>query len=275
MQKSDYSSSHIAGQTALKFVYLIALLLTPVVAASGKIDVTGLGTPSLIVAQTWVNVNSWWLVLTLTLLGAGGKVWYDQLSKRWVWSVAQSLLNKIQADCFSHLQSDSHHHRVTLFKHVRFRWRIGEWRSKLWPWGKGRTPWSGWLVPILRSGHTTQNSATVFLAPDDADQAEGVAGRTWAKSCEMTVEGLSLPKIDDSESMSKYAEKTCVKLIWVQAQVGANKPFATCFRAIPIEVSGEMWGVLLLDSRNPNGIQKNKVNLMQYAYFFGKLLERS
>jgi hypothetical protein len=32
----------------------------------------------------------------------------------------------------------------------------------------------------VRSGHTTQKTKTIFLAPDDAGNAEGVAGQVWA-----------------------------------------------------------------------------------------------
>lgn len=128
---------------------------------------------------------------------------------------------------------------------------------------------------MLRSGHTTQNTSTVFLAPDDADNAEGVAGKTWAEGREVVVRIHSLPKVGDEKSMREYADKTGVSYDWVRNQVERKRQFAAYYRGIPIEVNSTKWGVLLLDSRNPNAEQQITVELISYAHFFGKLLERS
>ena len=95
--------------------------------------------------------------------------------------IVNQALAKFRKTCFPDVPNGEplDNNRVTLFKRVAWKWRLKEWRNPLWPWGWWRFPGSGWLVAVNRSGHATQGSSSAFLAPDDAPQAEGVAGRAW------------------------------------------------------------------------------------------------
>lgn len=192
----------------------------------------------------------------MILCGGGCSV----IGPPWVWATIHSILNEFREHAFrAETTGDPlHYHRVTLFKHVRMKWWLSHesWRSRFWPWGKGRYPWSGWLVPVARSGHTTKSSSTVFLAPDDADHAEGVAGKTWALNSTLPVS--KLPNLQDSpnqEQIADYSRRTFASEDWLRTRLGNDKPLPQSLHGIPVEVKGKPWGVLVLDSRSANGVK--------------------
>lgn len=277
MQQSNYTFSHIAFGKVCGVIYLLAIIGTAAIAAIAKMDAGSFQSmPSEIAAALlWIRERAWWLVLLLTATAPTAKIVQERITSRWIWSTSQSLLDKIQQEFFGALDGDIHHHRATLFKFVQHKWWIRPNRGPFWwPWGKGCGPNSGWLRPIQRSGHTTQKSNALFLAPDDADRAEGVAGKTWTTRNELNVSGLVFPVLGDEKTITEYSKQTWVETEWLKSQLQQNKSMALSFKAIPIEVNNRRWGVLLLDSRNPNAFQKSKVNLNVFAYVFGKLLER-
>lgn len=170
--------------------------------------------------------------------------------------------------------------RVTIFKHVQWQWWIWPWRSWCCPWGWGRGPGSGWLVVAYRSGHATQSSGTVFLAPDDAEQADGIAGQTWRRKAAYRVRGLpdlgnvagvgcfkvcwlslrarcgstsSAVKefIETRRQIMNYAEATSLpsRLTWQRKNGKKKLPLSMC--GIPLESQQNIpVGVLVLDSCN-------------------------
>ena len=147
----------------------------------------------------------------------------------------------------------------------------GEIRVRFW---LCRWPWSGWLVPVERSGHTTRRSHTIFLAPDDADQAEGIAGQTWAQNRVVVVNGLSDVNENPSrEVLAEYAQRTWIAETWVLQK---QRQHARSFCGIPVEVKGKLWGVIVLDSRNPQAIDQNADKFYRLiGRVLGKLLERA
>ena len=93
------------------------------------------------------------------------------------WLVSEAL-DEFRNKRFSGLSKEPRdENRVTLFKRVHYCWRMKHRGWFFWPYGFGRWPWSGWLVVIQRSGHATQDTGTAFLAPDDAHNAVGIAGK--------------------------------------------------------------------------------------------------
>jgi hypothetical protein len=119
---------------------------------------------------TWAQQSAWISIPLLTAGLALMQVVRSMIGPPWVWDTVHYLLDKFQEHVFEGQSGPLHHHRVTLFKYTRRRLWFCRW------------PWSGWLVPVERSGHTTRRSHTVFLTPDDADQAEGIAGQTGHKN---------------------------------------------------------------------------------------------
>ena len=159
---------------------------------------------------------------------------------------------------------DDAHHRVTLFKHFRF-------RLAGWDVGNGGWPWSGWLVPVARSGHTSQRSSARFLAPDDTDRAQGIAGRAWARRRAAAVM-TELPDVRADGCIPKqredYAKRTNVRLRWVEKR----RPAARSLMGFTVEnTRGRPWGVLVIDSRSP-GLDSGRANTEYQNY--GRVLAR-
>lgn len=159
-------------------------------------------------------------------------------------------------------------HRVTLFKyHKRYFGlflRRKYWSSEYFPWTLDRTPWSGWLVPISRSGHTGQNARAVFWAPDSGTKAEGVAGIAWAKGGDM-IHFEQLPKISKSSSntnKTKYCDSTRMSRMLLESYIKEGATPARSFLAFLLLVGGEPWGVIVIDSQSEQGID---INQMQKA----------
>jgi len=181
-----------------------------------------------------------------------------------MWDHVELLLNQFR-DCVfeQHFSDPVHHHRVTLFKHHSFWWH---WESK---WGG--TPWTGWLVTVERSGHTTKNNITAFKVPDkDADNIEGVAGATWARKASVLVEELpDLSGTKGKKNVADYSKKAYISKDWVQS----HQCPARSLYGVPIEVNGKLWGVIVIDSRSeklPNRDLAEKFHKM-----FGKTLSKT
>jgi len=161
----------------------------------------------------------------------------------WLWSAIHDVLNSFQQHVFENQGSPLHHHRVTLFKYTRARFAWCHY------------PWSGWLVPVSRSGHTTQKSRTVFRVPDDADRAEGIAGQAWARQQIVLVDGLPELSTDKRRLLSEYKRRTWSSDDWIAKRT----MFARSYCGIPVEVKGKLWGVIVLDSRSSDAITQNPI----------------
>jgi hypothetical protein len=184
----------------------------------------------------------------------------------WLWETIHHHLDVFRDYAFGDEAANQlHHHRVTLFRYYRWRFCFRRW------------PWSGWLVPVERSGHTTRRTGVAFKAPDNADQAEGVAGVTWASRELLPVE--SLPILDNSSSeadIQTYATRTWVSEKWIEHALGHGKILARSYVGIPVLVKGVRWGVLVLDSRGDVRTSKRYRDLYNLlAAFLSKLLERT
>jgi hypothetical protein len=228
----------------------------------------------------WIQDNSWWLIVTLGGLALLARLRSGMIGAPWVWKTVQRVLEALRKDAFEISEGDPvHAHRVTLFKRARWRWRVGPSRCDYWPWGAWRAPWSGWLVPVVRSGHTTQRSEAVFLAPDDADSGERIAGQVWAQDKTVSLDDLpDLSNNPGEQAILEYAQRAWLPERWVRARLKNRKPFARALCGIPVEVNGKRWGVLILDSRNPTGIRRRspsgKANERMVRLLLGEILCR-
>lgn len=246
---------------------------------AGQIDKAMAWSLLLGTAIGYVQSEAWWLLLLLSGIAGSSKIICSHIGAPWVWRTVQTTMDELYKHAFRSNADPSHHHRVTLFKHKLCRLRISPWRLVYWPWGRGRGPCSGWLVPVARSGHTTQRTKTVFLAPDDADAAEGIAGLAW--SCNKMIPMSNLPDLytdKQDAAIQTYAEKTWLAPNLVKKRIEKRLSHARSYLGIPIEVKGNRWGVLVLDSRSPDGIRPPD-NLSYDAYkvmakFLERLLER-
>lgn len=231
-----------------------------------KVDATAWGSKS--PALMWIaelaareQSHIWWQLPLLAILAGLLGLLRKHLGSPWIWSTVKFALDDIRKSAFADGESDGHHyHRVTLFKYVGWAWCFRRW------------PWSGWLVPVERSGHTTLSGVSIFKAPDSADNAEGIAGQAWARA--KTVRVTDLPDLANSpslEDISRYAGKT-----WIATEnAGRRLPKSRSLMGLPVEVKGRLWGVIVLDSRNPQGIKSDVVSQFQSASrLLAKLLEK-
>lgn len=165
--------------------HIVTLWTTPLLAASQKYEFGSyLVTNGLNTTGRWLQESgNGALLLSAFILAVAttGKSW---LGNRWAKESLQAFLNDFRKVAFRNgAKGAEFHDQVTLFKYKKWLWC-----PLLW---KRRKPWSGWLVPVMRSGHTTKNTSTVFWAPQDyPDKAEGVAGVAWAQNGVVTVNNL-------------------------------------------------------------------------------------
>lgn len=258
-----------------------AIFLILVLGASLKTD-PGQYPPVLSDIIRFVHSEAWWIIMALAAIGGATKVIHYILGPPWVWRNIEAMLDELRDRAFYIRSGDAHHHhRVTLFKRVGFRLRVWPSRRRYWRWGKGNSPFSGWLIPVARSGHTTQRTNSVFLASDECpDKAEGVAGKTWITDEMLYID--SLPDLDDAADTSiidDYARRTWVTRDVIHQRIVAGRSMARCYCGVPIEIKGKPWGVLVLDSRRSKGIKKpTRANLSIYTFrakYLGRLLERA
>jgi len=186
-------------------------------------------------------------VFLLSLVTRGVRRW---LKPPVVWSQVHLLLTELQKFAFkTELENAApvYEHRVTLFRRG---WRLAPCR---WPW-------SGWLIPVERSGHMTRTTNTVFRAEEASSKVEGIAGYTWARSAIVSVGELpdleveALRRLEpnlQTEAIDEYAQRTLVTPEVVRQRIAEGKTLARSYCGIPVEVRGKMWGVIVIDSRNP------------------------
>lgn len=123
-------------------------------------------------------------------------------------------------------------------------------RWNVWGW-----PWSGWLVPVVRSGGTKLPpfKKTVFLAghrPRRGMQYHGVAGAIWAKGFHRMLTPVAPP---DGRRLRRHDKEVAAKMFLTdaeyrlrQAQGGTLSPYIYGRR---IELSGgRRWGVVVFDA---------------------------
>jgi hypothetical protein len=242
---------------------IVAGVAAAVIGAILKADSQALAQRSIALSEfvTWAQGVAWWVLpLLLVLSGTLGFV-RKLLGPPWLWKAIHGYLDVFQADAFNRGPDDAqHHHRVTLFKHVGWCWILRRW------------PWSGWLIAVERSGHTTQTNISSFRAPDDADQAEGVAGMTWARNREVGV--TKLPDLAGSPTDDDFRTYAKGSFLSVE-QLKKKIPKARSMYGIPVEVKGALWGVIVLDSRSPDGIRSDVQTFYRpLGKFLPKLLER-
>lgn len=221
-----------------------------------------------------VQASAWWSVPGLLLVAYLLKSAAVVVGSTWTWSTMQTVLDDWQKFVFKK-PSPLHEHRITLYRHVRFLFPTPR-RWRLFSWKQGRWPWSGWLVPMMRSGHVNKRTNAIFFAPDDGKLAEGVVGQTWARNAILEIKDL--PAINTSSTdadVESYASRTWVPADFIRQRLKAGQQCASSFLATPVERKKKIWGVVIMDSSAPKGIRPaSVVRLASHALVIGKLLEK-
>lgn len=183
---------------------------------------------------------AWWVPLVLYLSHAAAQR-LAKMTPSSAWRTIHTVLDKLRAQAFPKSNSGpppAHLNRVTLFQYRGMRMRLC------------RYPWTGWLVPVERSGHVTKYTDTVFRA-SDSGEVEGVAGEIWRSG--QPVAKLNLPDVNESSTEAEinlYAENTLVGAEWVRNRIREKKLLPNHIWGVPVELKGTVWGVLVFDSRS-------------------------
>lgn len=215
-----------------------------------------------------------WVIVVLPGTAWLANYFQKRLEANWVRFIIKSTLTQFCDRMFSDLAGGKDEHRATLFAYKKFAFR------HTLPWSRHRLPWSGWLVPIARSGHATQSVKTRFLAPDKAARAEGVAGLTWRNRATVTVTDLPLiASAAQATDIQEYCSKTKIAKDWLEMRLAAGDGLPRSLRGIPIEVDNELWGVIVLDSKDPSPFAVDPDGqgplTRMFTFTISKLLERA
>ncbi len=221
--------------------------------------------------------------LTGLIIGVAAFAGMGELARLWAghapfWHTVEPILNALRSHAFQreYAQRDpNHHNRATLFQYKQWRIWPFPWHRKWLPFiNRPGGPGAGWLVPVARSGHTTQSSNSIFLAPDDADAAEGVAGHIW--SCEFDIDPIVLPEVYDEQTAGEYAALSYETTEAVmERQRRKDRPLPRAMSGFPVFENGRIWGVVVLDSRRPDGIRDDNYEAVRIATdLFDKVLSQ-
>lgn len=242
-------------ETALGRSSLTVSFMAAVIGASLKADPASLPDGVIENTVTLLQRSAWWSIPVLLIVGGIVTVTRHSIGSRRSWRLVQYVLDEKRVILFNHLDKEPfHHHRVTLYKFVRFRPRA--------PFN-----WSGWLVPVARCGHVTRTRIPVFRAPlNNPSKAEGVAGYAWA--CEQPIEVYGPPDVNRPNAtgtdFSRYCEATHTTVEWLKKRLASGKKAPTALLGIPIEVDGKIWGVLMIDSTE-HELDSRKVNSREFT----------
>lgn len=194
----------------------------------------------------WISEHGFVFGTTLAFLVLASKIGRyiagDRINNR---KGIKRILDSLQKSFFQDTQSDElFKHRVTLFKACPY--------YRLLPFGRPR-----YLRVYARSGTRYQGSKTFFCIDDESETAnEGVAGQAWFRDAQVTAPDLkSWPEDGASPNnpdCQAYADGGYMPFEKARTlQIKSRSISATVVR----NKNGERWGVLVLDSRDPNGIQ--------------------
>lgn len=259
---------------SLRALYMVSIMLSPIVTWLLSLSTGAAGVEDKLVAQVAAFAHEYrWFSISIPVCAGVSKFFLEREDQRWVRHTVHALVTSYQEDLFGSYPGPKHCHRVTLFAYKPF----ALWRT--FPWSRRRHPWSGWLVPVCRSNHTTQRVRARFLAPDRAVDAEGVAGRAWAERATVTVSPLpELTLGSPRADVEAYARDSRVSEGWLRKRLEGNEQLPRSLRGLHVEVGRNVWGVVVIDSiaedafgTDPSGL--NRVN-MRFIENLSALLER-
>lgn len=205
---------------------------------------------------SFAQANCWWLVV-----GASGtigltSVFLKTIGSQETWETLHELLDSLHAAVFTgpgYAIPDEH--KVTIFKAVKVCSHDRPFDYLTAPFRRNPR----WLRPVVRSGHTSQDTNTCFRLYDDAGKCEGIAGQAWAQSRVVAVSDLPNVALKPyAYEIRSYAGRSFVS----EDRVKEKKPKSRALLAMPILVKGVPWGVLVFDSRNPAKIRYEEVEEM-------------
>ncbi|MEX0701194.1 MAG: hypothetical protein WD069_03785 [Planctomycetales bacterium] len=226
---------------------------------------------------TRLRDNLPWLVAGLGLAVAGSSAMCRQIGEPRFWATVGHILTGFRDDIFG-IGGIEDHDRITLYRFRRWTFRVGCVAcrgSKWWPWGCSPTgrrnwPWSGWIVPVVRSGQMGHGKS-VFLAKND-QESWGVAGTAFFHGASLEKSELPEASLNRPESITHYAKETFACLGWIEERLKAGESCARCFYAIRVRAGKRAWGVIMIDSRREK-LPKSNINTARFRTLAGAIGE--
>lgn len=175
------------------------------------------------------------------------------------------ILNQYQSKAFNSNSSDADdYNRVTLFKYKKrhFRFKNSHWLTDKSKLGliKRIIP-KQYLVFYLRSGKHSQKTNAIFPVFDESDRSQGWAAKVWATKGAAFISGLPDVCSDSTKAnIRSYANTTYSSEEIIKHYIRCKRPMPCSIAAVLLEVKGEPWGVLVLDSRNPHGLSQHSID---------------
>lgn len=175
------------------------------------------------------------------------------------------LLEELRTDVFSiNANPVANRDRVTLFKFRSCRLRCCFF------------PVLNWLCAVERTGHM-RGSRRWFRVNEGGHgehSVEGIAGKAYVEGVLVLADNLPAIEKDSPIEVKKlYADKTFVPLKWVEKRAGR---LAQSLCGIPVEVKGQVWGVIVIDSAGVSLGKREKIEkfYQKNAKILSKLLEK-
>ncbi len=234
----------------LSWASWLAALGAAIIAATLKADTSSYSQwPLFLSGITFLRGSAWWTLPATTIVAAGSQQLRSRIGSRYRWKTVQVLVDHYREETFGkneHTKDDPlHFHRVTIFKQCRWRLWFVRW------------PWSGWMIPVVRSNYATKSRISCFRASlDDPYSTCGIAGQAFVSCKRISVSDLPdlcVPQTTDDD-FKRYAERTFV----TTEVLRDDPPSSRSLLGIPIELNGTLWGSIVLDSQNPRQIYFNK-----------------
>lgn len=163
----------------------------------------------------------------------------------------QAVLDVIQVEVMkSPTRFNPRDYRVTLFRRKKWSWRGWMNHRREFPTAR---PWSGWLVPIARSGDDSVSSTTRFFAPAaQVANGHGVCGTAWLKG---SADIHSLPSINQTSNEADvlaYSTGAHISVEEVRHRAAAGQSLARALVGERVRTKlTRRWGVVVYDSIDP------------------------
>lgn len=243
-------------RTAAKWLEWMCLAAIPVVTGLQKVQPDTIQPPLI---REFVRLFHTHPILPIFLFAMGGLIGKATQSglERWMsdHKAIKGVLDAAHTTYFQGVpEKDRYLHRVTLFQ-ARRHFRDFPF-LKLWQY---RSLWKPALRMQSRSGTAYQRSAP-RLAIDDENEAgnDGVAGRAWFANAEWIA--VDLPEWPDPEPADPSCNETCIDYAtkgYMRVQTCAKiKVKSRSVTASVVRKAGDRWGVVVFDSRDPNGVSE-------------------
>jgi hypothetical protein len=247
----------------------LSTTFTALIYAGLESDQSRLSPPILVRFVDFSHVHGFWVIPILLLLTSLLSWATIYVGPKHHWRIIESILGQQRKLLFDSMEEPEHNHKVTLF----------EWKRGVW-----YLPWTyfyeaGYLVAVARYGDRRRGRIPRFNASKETGDAKGVVGLAWQYRREQYVQSLPNLNADhpSEADFKRYAARTNSSLEWVRKRWDKcrreNRATALSYLAVPIDINGRTWGVVVIDSTSPDEIPGRGPNRQQFKLLINVLTD--